>query len=69
MNLHMMIELGKNGQNAILSIPLTLTAELGKPETSLGKLMKSTEGEVFPMATPEHIVVKIAGEYIPCRYW
>ncbi len=51
-------------QNAILSIPLTLTAELGKPKTSLGKLMKSTEGEVFPMATPEHIVVKIAGESV-----
>ena len=27
-------------QNAILSIPLTLTAELGKPKTSLGKLME-----------------------------
>ena len=51
-------------QNAILSIPLTLTAELGKPRTSLGKLLKSTEGDVFSMPTPEHVVVKIAGESV-----
>jgi flagellar motor switch protein FliM len=49
-------------QNAVLSIPLTLSAELGKPKTSLGKLIKSKEGDVFPMATPENILVKVAGQ-------
>ena len=51
-------------QNAVLSIPLTLTAELGHPKTSIGKLMKSTEGDVFAMATPEHVLVKVAGEKV-----
>ena len=49
-------------QNTILSIPLTLSAELGKPKTSLGRLMKSKEGDIFPMATPENIVIKVAGQ-------
>ena len=49
-------------QNAVLSIPLTLSAELGKPKTSLGKLIKSKEGDVFPMATPENILIKVAGQ-------
>jgi flagellar motor switch protein FliM len=49
-------------QNAVLSIPLTLSAELGKPKTSLGKLIKSKEGDVFPMATPENILVKVSGQ-------
>ena len=49
-------------QNAVLSIPLTLSAELGKPKTSLGKLIKSKEGDVFPMATPESILIKVAGQ-------
>ena len=49
-------------QNAVLSIPLTLSAELGKPKTSLGRLIKSKEGDVFPMATPENILVKVAGQ-------
>ena len=49
-------------QNAIFSIPLTLSAELGKPKTSLGRLMKSKEGDIFPMATPENIVIKVAGQ-------
>ena len=51
-------------QNAVLSIPLTLTAEIGNPKTSIGKLMKSTEGDVFAMATPEHVLVKVAGEKV-----
>ena len=38
-------------QNAILSIPLTLTAEIGNPKTSLGKLLTATEGDVFGMNT------------------
>ena len=49
-------------QNAVLSIPLTLSAELGKPKTSLGRLIKSKEGDVFSMATPESILVKVAGQ-------
>ena len=49
-------------QNAVLSIPLTLSAELGKPKTSLGKLIKSKEGDVFPMSTPENILIKVAGQ-------
>ena len=49
-------------QNAVLSIPLTLSAELGKPKTSLGRLIKSKEGDVFPMATPENILIKVAGQ-------
>ena len=51
-------------QNAILSIPLTLTAEIGNPKTSIGKLMKSSEGDTFAMATPEHVLVKVAGERV-----
>ena len=51
-------------QNAVLSIPLTLTAEIGNPKTSIGKLMKSSEGDVFAMATPEHVLVKVAGEKV-----
>ena len=51
-------------QNAILSIPLTLTAELGKPKTSLGKLLKSAEEMCFSMPNSEHVVVKIAGESV-----
>ena len=51
-------------ENAILSIPLTLTAELGKPKTNIGTLMKSAVGDTFAMATPEHVVVKVAGESI-----
>ena len=51
-------------QNAVLSIPLTLSAELGKPKTSLGKLIKTKEGDVFPMSTPENILVKVAGQSI-----
>ena len=49
-------------QNAVLSIPLTLSAELGKPKTSLGRLIKSKEGDVFQMTTPENILVKVAGQ-------
>jgi flagellar motor switch protein FliM len=51
-------------QNAVLSIPLTLTAELGHPKTSIGKLMKASEGDVFAMGTPEHVLVKVAGEKV-----
>ena len=51
-------------QNAILSIPLTLTAEIGNPKTSLGKLLTATEGDVFGMNTPENVLVKISGESI-----
>jgi flagellar motor switch protein FliM len=51
-------------QNAVLSIPLTLTAEIGNPKTSIGKLMKSSEGDTFAMATPEHVLVKVAGERV-----
>ena len=49
-------------QNAVLSIPLTLSAELGKPKTSLGRLIKTKEGEVFPMSTPENILIKVEGQ-------
>jgi len=48
-------------QNAVLSIPLVLSAELGRPKTSLGKLIKTKEGDVFPMASPEHVLVKVEG--------
>ena len=51
-------------QNAILSIPLTLTAEIGNPKTSIGTLMKSSTGDTFAMATPEHVLVKVAGERV-----
>ena len=51
-------------QNAVLSIPLTLTAELGNPKTSIGKLLKSSEGDVFGMSLPEHVLVKVAGESV-----
>ena len=53
-------------QNAVLSIPLTLSAELGRPKTSLGRLIKSKEGDVFSMATPENILVKVAGQNLFC---
>lgn len=49
-------------ENAILSIPLTLTAELGRPKTSLGKLLKSSTGDVFAIPKQENITVKVAGE-------
>ena len=53
-----------------LSIPLTLTAELGNPKTSIGRLMKSSVGDTFTMPNPEHVLVKVAGERIfLCRYW
>ena len=51
-------------QNAVLSIPLTLTAELGNPKTSIGQLLKSSEGDVFGMNLPEHVLVKVAGESV-----
>ena len=51
-------------QNAVLSIPLTLTAELGNPKTSIGRLMKSSVGDTFTMPNPEHVLVKVAGERI-----
>ena len=49
-------------QNAVLSIPLTLSAELENLKTSLGKLIKSKEGDVPPMTTPESILVKVSGQ-------
>jgi len=49
-------------ENAVLSIPLTLSAELGRPKTSLGKLIKSQEGDVFPMSMPEQVLVKLSGQ-------
>ena len=56
--------IGRKDLKCSLVIPLTLTAELGHPKTSIGKLMKSTEGDVFAMATPEHVLVKVAGEKV-----
>ena len=49
-------------EQAVLSVPLTLSAELAKPKTTLGLLMKSTVGDSFPMAMPEDIIIKVAGE-------
>jgi len=51
-------------QNAVLSIPLTLSAELGRPKTTLGKLTKSKVGDAFPMVPFDDVVVKVAGENI-----
>lgn len=51
-------------QNAVLSIPLTLSAELGRPKTTLGKLWKSKVGDTFTMAIPESVLVKIAGQSV-----
>ena len=45
-----------------LSIPLLLSAELAKPKTTLGLLMKSAVGDSFPMAMPEDIIIKVAGD-------
>ena len=49
-------------EQAVLSIPLTLSAELAKPKTTLGLLMKSAVGDSFPMAMPDDITIKVAGE-------
>ena len=49
-------------EQAVLSIPLLLSAELAKPKTTLGLLMKSAVGDSFPMAMPEDIIIKVAGE-------
>ena len=51
-------------QNAILSIPLTLSAELGRPKTTLGKLWNSKVGDTFTMALPESVLIKIAGQSV-----
>ena len=51
-------------QNAVLSIPLTLTAELGRPKTSIGTLIKSRVGDTFSMSTPEHVTVKVSDQEI-----
>ena len=33
-------------------------------KTSIGKLLKSSEGDVFGMSMPEHVLVKVAGENV-----
>ena len=49
-------------EQAVLSIPLPLSAELTRSKASLGRLMKSTVGDTFPISMPENIVVKVSGE-------
>jgi flagellar motor switch protein FliM len=51
-------------QNAVLSVPLVLSAELGRPRTSLGKLWRSKVGDTFMMAVPENVLIKVAGQSV-----
>ena len=51
-------------QNAVLSVPLVLSAELGRPRTSLGKLWRSKVGDTFMMAMPENVLIKVAGQSV-----
>jgi len=49
-------------ENAVLAVPLTLSAEVGHSKTSLGRLINSHEGDFFPMNKPDHVLIKLAGE-------
>lgn len=49
-------------ENAVLSIPLTLSAELARPKTKLGKLINCKQGDVFPVSVQDQILVKLNGE-------
>ena len=51
-------------QNAVLSVPLTLSAELGRPRTTLGKLWRSKVGDTFTMALPENVLIKVEGQSV-----
>jgi flagellar motor switch protein FliM len=46
-------------EQAILNIPLQLTAEIARPTTSLRNLIHLQEGDVFPMQLHDAIRVKI----------
>ena len=41
-----------------------LSAELGRPRTSLGKLWRSKVGDTFMMAVPENVLIKVAGQSV-----
>ena len=49
-------------EQAVLSIPLPLSAELSKSKASLGRLMQSAVGDTFPISMPENVTVKVSGE-------
>jgi len=51
-------------QNAVLSIPLTLSAELSRPKTTIGKLWKSKVGDTFIMPMTESVLIKVEGQSI-----
>lgn len=51
-------------QNAVLSIPLTLSVELSRPKTTIGKLWKSKVGDTFIMPMTESVLIKVEGQSI-----
>jgi flagellar motor switch protein FliM len=46
-------------ENAILNIPLGMTALLGQPMMSVGGLMRLEAGDVLPMNVGEGVTVKV----------
>ena len=49
-------------EQAVLSINLPLSAELTSSKANLGRLLKSTVGDEFPISMPENITIKVSGE-------
>ena len=49
-------------EQAVLSINLPLSAELTTSKANLGRLMKSTVGDTFPISMPENVTIRVSGE-------
>jgi flagellar motor switch protein FliM len=49
-------------EQAVLSINLPLSAELTTSRANLGRLMKSTVGDTFPISMPENVTIRVSGE-------
>jgi flagellar motor switch protein FliM len=48
-------------EQAILNIPLVVTAELDRPKTTLGRMITVKKGDVFPISTSDGVRVLIEG--------
>ena len=48
-------------EQAILGIPLLVTAELERPKTTLGRMIKVQKNDVFPISAADGVTVFVAG--------
>ena len=48
-------------EQAILSIPLLVTAELDRPKTTLGRMIKVQKNDVFPISAADGVTVFVEG--------